>query len=145
MVGFLIHLSPYFQNCFRFPICRYRNRICKILTIRDPLIVKNLKIFPNVVFDSSNYAFWDTERNAKKPQPSTQHRSLKNLEKLPKNSQKCISVKNSQFLTVFLDFSKLRSKFCKHGFYTYKLENESSFENRAMNELRIQPGMIQNL
>ena len=54
LVGFLIHLSPYFQNCFCFPICRYRNHVCKILTVRDPLIVKNLKIFPNVVFDSSN-------------------------------------------------------------------------------------------
>ena len=32
LVGFLIHLSPYFQNCFRFPICRYKNHVCSILT-----------------------------------------------------------------------------------------------------------------
>ena len=36
------------------------------------------------------------------------------------------------------------SKFYKHGFFTSKLENKSSFENRATNGLRIQPGMIQN-
>ena len=31
---------------------------------------------------------------------------LKNLEKLPKNNQKCIFVKNGQLLAVFLDFFK---------------------------------------
>ena len=39
----------------------------------------------------------------------------------------------------------LQSKFCKHGFYTYKFENKSSFKNRATNGLRIQLCMIQNL
>ena len=51
LVGFLIHLSPYYQNCFCFPICRYRNHVSKILTVRDLPIVENWKIFPNVVFD----------------------------------------------------------------------------------------------
>ena len=46
LVGFLINLSPYFLNCFCFPIC------IETMTVREPLIVKNLKIFPNVVFDS---------------------------------------------------------------------------------------------
>ena len=69
LVGFLIHLLPYFRNCFCFPICRNKNHVCKILTLRDPLIVKNLKIFSNVVFDSLNWAFWDTEQNAKKYSP----------------------------------------------------------------------------
>ena len=36
LVGFLIHSSPYFINCFRSPICRYRTHFCKILTVRDP-------------------------------------------------------------------------------------------------------------
>ena len=36
-VGFLIHSSPYFQNCFCLPICRNRNHVCKILTVRNPL------------------------------------------------------------------------------------------------------------
>ena len=54
LVGFLIHLSPYFQNCFRFKICMYRNHVCKNLTVSDPVIVKNLKIFPYVVFNSFN-------------------------------------------------------------------------------------------
>ena len=52
------------------------------LTVRDPLIVKNSKIFPHFVFDSLNWAFWDTECNAKKTQPSTKHCSWKNQEKL---------------------------------------------------------------
>ena len=54
LVGFLIQASPYFQNCFRFPICRYRNHVCKILTVSDPFIEKKLKMFQNVVFDSLN-------------------------------------------------------------------------------------------
>ena len=35
------------------------------LTVRDPPYGEQLEIFPNVVFDSSNKAFWDTERSAK--------------------------------------------------------------------------------
>ena len=87
LVGFLIHLSPYFKNFFRFPICRYWNHVGKILTVRNRLIVKIFKIFPNVVFDSLNWAFWDPECNAKKPQPSRKHLSWKNQEKLPEISR----------------------------------------------------------
>ena len=32
LFGFLIHWLPYFHNCFCFPIWRYRNHVCKILT-----------------------------------------------------------------------------------------------------------------
>ena len=46
--------------------------------------VNNLKIFSNVVFDSSNWAFWDTERNAKNRSPL---QSIV-LEKIKKNYQK---------------------------------------------------------
>ena len=68
--------------------------------------MKNLKIFPNVVFDSSNYAFWDAERKAKNRSPL--HSTV--LEKIRKNCLKIVKnaffVKNCQFLAVFLDFFK---------------------------------------
>ena len=72
-------------------------------------MVKNLKLFPNVVFDSSNEAFWDTERNAKNRSPL---RSTV-LEKIRKNGLKIVKnalfVKSGQFLAVFLDFFENRA------------------------------------
>ena len=94
-------MSPYFQNCFCFRMCRYRDHVCKILTVRDPLKVKNLKIFPNVVFDSLSWAFWATERDAKNHSPlqSTV------LEKIKKNCQKLAIVnKKKLILTIFRQF-----------------------------------------
>ena len=67
-------------------------------------MVKNLKIVQNVVFDSSNQAFWDTERNAKKRSPL--HNTV--FEKIRKNCMKIVKnaifVKSGQFPAVFLDF-----------------------------------------
>ena len=94
LVGFLIHLSPYFQHCLRFPICRYRNHVFKILTVRDPRIVKNLKIFPN---------FWTLYATQKTTALYTAL-FLKNHENYLKIIKNAFSVKSSQFLAVVLDF-----------------------------------------
>ena len=82
LVEFLIHLLPYFQTCFCFTICRYRNHVCK-----------SLKIFPNVVFDCLNLAFWDTERNAKTIalyKAPFMKKSRQNCQKLAVFNKKCI-------------------------------------------------------
>ena len=48
-------------------------------------MVKNLKKIWDGIFDSSNLAFWDTERNAKKTVALCKASFLKKQEKLPKN------------------------------------------------------------
>ena len=56
-------------------------------------MVKNFKIFQNVVFDSSNKAFWDTERNAKNRTPlqsTVLEKIKKNCQKLAVFNKKCI-------------------------------------------------------
>ena len=56
-------------------------------------MVENLKIFPNVGFDSANEAFWDTEHNAKNriPLQSTVLEKIKkNYRKLAILNKKCI-------------------------------------------------------
>ena len=62
-------------------------------------MVKNLRLFLNVDFDSSKEASWGTERNAKN------HRSLPSTitEKIKKNLQKCMFWEN--FWCFFLIFS----------------------------------------
>ena len=69
-------------------------------------MVKNLKTVPNVVFDSSNYAFWDTDCNTKNGSPL--HSTV--VEKIRKNCVKIVKnaflAKNSQFPAVFLHFFK---------------------------------------
>ena len=71
--------------------------------------MKNLKIFHNFVFDSSNLAFWDTERNAKNR--SRLHITV--LEEIRKNCPQIVKiaffVKNGQFSgSFFLDFLQER-------------------------------------
>ena len=68
------------------------------------------------------------------------------LRSVSQNAQ--FKLSNTTFGIIFKFFligGPLWSKFCKHCFYTYKLANESCFENRETNGLGIQPGMIQNL
>ena len=49
LVGFLIDLSPCFQNCFCFPIWRYRNHVCKIWpTVDFCFLAKGGKYAPNL-------------------------------------------------------------------------------------------------
>ena len=56
-------------------------------------MMKNLKKNFNVVFDTSNKAFWDTERNTTNRSPlqsSVFEKNLENCQKLSAFNKKCI-------------------------------------------------------
>ena len=70
-------------------------------------MVKNLNTVPNVVFDSSNKVFWDTDRNAKNEALNTApflKKSDKNWLKTVKNA--FFLFKTANFWQFFLNFSR---------------------------------------
>ena len=70
-------------------------------------MVKKLKIYSNSVFDSSNYAFLDTERNAKNRSPL--QRTV--FEKIKSNCQKmAVFDKKNAFFTIFRQFFLILSR-----------------------------------
>ena len=73
-------------------------------------MVKKLKIFQNVVFDSSNFAFWDTERNAKNHSPlqSTV------LEKSRNTARNWPFIKTNAFLIILI--------FIQQGLFYFSVE-----------------------
>ena len=62
-VSYLV--CPIFKTACIFQFVGIETIVCKNFTLKDPFIVKDLKIFPKIVFNSLNLAFWDTEHNAK--------------------------------------------------------------------------------
>ena len=96
------NISDFFLNFF----FTFLSAPVNFLTVRDPPYGEKIKNISECFFDSSNWGFWDTERNAKNHSPlqsTVLEKIRKNCLKIVKNA---LFVKNGQFLAVFLDFFK---------------------------------------